>query len=144
MDTQHAPAAAGEMHSSAQPVLRAACWLLPRIHCWYGTVCRLASSDEFNTTVAPVLSATLGQMLDDFFQYATELQHSLEQQGEQIVALICIAYYRCPQNVLWHAACVTDCNLRRVCCVHGVSRSTHSVPLVMMHAVLPWVCFISC
>eukprot|EP00775_Hariotina_reticulata_P000244 gene244-449_t len=52
----------------------------------------LASSEEFNTTVAPVLSATLGQMLDDFFQYATELQHSLEQQGKQMVAL---TYYRC-------------------------------------------------
>lgn len=31
--------------------------------------------------MGPVVSATLGQMLDDFFQYAAELQQSLEQQG---------------------------------------------------------------
>lgn len=32
--------------------------------------------------MGPAVSATLGQMLDDFFQYAAELQQSLEQQGE--------------------------------------------------------------
>lgn len=31
--------------------------------------------------MGPAVSATLGQMLDDFFQYAAELQQSLEQQG---------------------------------------------------------------
>lgn len=32
--------------------------------------------------MAPVVSSTLGQMLDEFFQYANELQQSLEEQGE--------------------------------------------------------------
>lgn len=32
------------------------------------------------------VNATLGQMLDDFFQYAAELQQSLEQQGEAVHA----------------------------------------------------------
>lgn len=38
--------------------------------------------------LAPVVSATLGQMLDDFFQYAAELQQSLEQHGENSKAAL--------------------------------------------------------
>jgi hypothetical protein len=37
--------------------------------------------------IGPAVSATLGQMLDDFFQYAAELQQSLEEQGEGCMGL---------------------------------------------------------
>jgi hypothetical protein len=43
-------------------------------------ICRY--DDVMDGPIGPVVSATLGQMLDDFFQYAAELQQSLEQQGE--------------------------------------------------------------
>lgn len=42
--------------------------------------------DAVNGPLGPVVSASLGQMLDDFFQYAAELQQSLEQQG----ACVCV------------------------------------------------------
>ncbi|KAF6255263.1 hypothetical protein COO60DRAFT_1536262 [Scenedesmus sp. NREL 46B-D3] len=50
----------------------------------YGTGMRCSSSsrhdDLASAALNPAFAATLGQMLDDFFQYATELQQSLEQQ----------------------------------------------------------------
>ncbi|WIA40742.1 hypothetical protein OEZ86_004426 [Tetradesmus obliquus] len=53
----------------------------------YGTGMHCSSSsrhdDLANAALNPAFAATLGQMLDDFFQYATELQQSLEQQDAQ-------------------------------------------------------------
>ncbi|KAF8060100.1 hypothetical protein HT031_005039 [Scenedesmus sp. PABB004] len=46
---------------------------------------RASSSGRYDdaaaAAMAPVISATLGQMLDDFFAYAHDLQDSLEQRG---------------------------------------------------------------
>lgn len=50
----------------------------------YEQPCFESSSGRYDGVMegpmGPAVSATLGQMLDDFFQYAAELQQSLEQQ----------------------------------------------------------------
>jgi hypothetical protein len=58
---------------------KAACVLLLLLLTMHACVCR--HDDPASAALRPAFAATLGQMLDDFFQYATELQQSLEQQG---------------------------------------------------------------
>jgi len=59
-----------------------------------------------NGPLGPVVSATLGQMLDDFFQYAAELQHSLDQQG-RVFARVCLSPSLSPsaQGLLAASSC---------------------------------------
>jgi hypothetical protein len=60
--------------------MQAACLLLLLLLLtMHACVCR--HNDLASAALNPAFAATLGQMLDDFFQYATELQQSLEQQG---------------------------------------------------------------
>lgn len=47
---------------------------------------RCCRYDEVIDSLAPVVNSTLGQMLDDFFQYANDLQQSLDEHGKSMVA----------------------------------------------------------
>lgn len=76
--------------------------------------------------MAPAVNETLGQMLDDFFAYAAELQQGLEQRGALLRVVFCCVLCR---EVRTSAAQFRGCACMRAC----MRAHTRLVPAAFLH-----------